>query len=53
MGRGKLMNDYTLYTLTYLLSQALGVYAVYKLIGAFFNERIATKKTEITAYVGY
>ena len=45
------MNDYTLYTLTYLLSQ--GVYAVYKLIGAFFNERIATKKTEITAYVGY
>lgn len=47
------MNDYTLYTLTYLLSQALGVYAVYKLIGAFFNERIATKKTEITAFVGY
>ena len=47
------MNDYTLYTLTYLLSQALGVYAVYKLIGTFFNERIATKKTEITAYVGY
>ena len=47
------MNDYTLYTLTYLLSQALGVYAVYKLIGDFFNERIATKKNEITAYVGY
>ena len=33
------MNDSTLYTLTYLLAQALGVYAVYKLINAFFSDK--------------
>lgn len=47
------MNDFELYTLTYLLAQALGVYAVYKLISAFFNERTQAKKTETIAFIGY
>lgn len=47
------MNALTLYTLTYLLSQALGVYAIYKLIKSFFGDSIVTNTIEILSYVGY
>lgn len=47
------MNDSTLYTLTYLLAQALGVYAVYKLINAFFSDKKTEKKIEVISFVGY
>ena len=47
------MNALTLYTLTYLLSQALGVYAIYKLIKSFFGDSIVTNTIEILSYAGY
>lgn len=47
------MNDFTLYTLSYLLSEALGSYAVYKFIRAFFEISNVKKPIEIIACVGY
>lgn len=37
------MIPFTLYKLVYLLSQALGVFAMYKLIKAFFDGRRVKK----------
>lgn len=47
------MKEFMLYTLTYLLSQALGIYSIYKLVRAFFEERIVKKYVEVIAFVGY
>lgn len=47
------MNEFVLYMLTYLLSQALGIYSIYKLLKAFFDERIVKKQIETIAYIGY
>lgn len=40
------MNEFMLYTLTYLFSQALGIYSIYKLVRAFFEECIVKKCVE-------
>lgn len=42
-----------LYTLTYLLSQALGIYSIYKLVRAFFEEFVVKRYVEVSAFVGY
>ncbi len=42
---------FTAYNITYLLSQALGVFAVYKLMRAFFEKRIVRKITEVIFYI--
>lgn len=47
------MNEFTLYTLTYLLSEALGTYAVYKLIKSCLGERIIKKSLELLSFAGY
>lgn len=47
------MKEFMLYTLTYLFSQALGIYSIYKLVRAFFEERIVKKYVEVIAFVGY
>lgn len=47
------MIPFTLYNLTYLLSQALGVFAVYKLMKAFFDDRMVKKAIEIVAFIAY
>lgn len=47
------MIQFTLYKLIYLLSQALGVFAMYKLIKAFFDGRRVKKVTEIITYFAY
>lgn len=47
------MIPFTLYNITYLLSQALGVYAVYMLMRAFFDEINVKKALEIMPYIGY
>lgn len=47
------MNELDLYTLTYWLSQALGVYAVYKLIKSFFENCKVNRKAETILYAGY
>lgn len=47
------MNEFMLYTLTYLLSQALGIYSIYKLVRAFFEECIVKRYVEVSAFVGY
>lgn len=47
------MNEYTLYILTYLLSQALGIYAVYKLIRSFFDSCKIKNIAEAVLYIGY
>lgn len=47
------MNGFMLYTLTYLLSQALGIYSIYKLVRAFFEECIVKRYVEVSAFVGY
>lgn len=47
------MTLFTAYNMAYLLSQALGVFAVYKLMRAFFEERKASKSIEMISYVGY
>lgn len=47
------MNEYTLYILTYLLSQALGIYAVYKLIRSFFDSCRIKNLAEAVLYIGY
>ncbi len=47
------MKEFMLYTLTYLFSQALGIYSIYKLIKAFFDERIVKKYFEVIAFAGY
>lgn len=47
------MKEFILYTLTYLFSQALGIYSIYKLIKAFFEERIVKKHIEVIAFTGY
>lgn len=43
----------TLYNITYLFSQALGVFALYKLMKAFFDEAKVNKITEVILFVGY
>lgn len=47
------MNEFVLYTLTYLFSQALGIYSIYKLVRAFFEECIVKRYVEVNAFVGY
>lgn len=47
------MNEFMLYTLTYLFSQALGIYSIYKLVRAFFEECIVKRCVEVGAFVGY
>lgn len=47
------MKESILYTLTYLPSQALGIYSIYKLVRAFFEERIVKRYVEVVAFVGY
>ena len=47
------MTVFTLYNAIYLLSQALGVFAVYKLMRAFFEERKVQKAIEVISYVGF
>lgn len=42
---------FTAYNITYLLSQALGVFAVYKLMRAFFEKSIVRKITEVIFYI--
>lgn len=37
------MKEFMLYTLTYLLSQALGIYSIYKFVKAFFEDCIVKK----------
>lgn len=44
---------FTAYNIVYLLSQALGVFAVYKLMRAFFEERKTKKVVEIISYACY
>ncbi len=47
------MNEFTLYTLTYLLSQALGIYSVYKLIKSFFDGCKIKNSVEAMLYMLY
>ncbi len=47
------MKESILYILTYLPSQALGIYSIYKLVRAFFEERIVKRYIEVVAFVGY
>lgn len=47
------MIPFTLYNLTYLLSQALGVFAIYKLMKAFFDDRMVKKTIEVVAFIAY
>lgn len=47
------MNEFTLYTLTYLLSQALGIYSVYKLIKSFFDSCKIKNLAEAMLYMLY
>lgn len=43
----------TLYHISYLLSQALGIFAVYKFMKAFFEEPNVKKGLETVSFVGY
>lgn len=47
------MISLTLYNVTYLLSQALGVFAIYKLMKAFFNERAVNNNVEVVSFIIY
>lgn len=47
------MMPLTLYHISYLLSQALGVFAVYKFMRAFFEESTVKKVLEVGSFVGY
>lgn len=47
------MKFFTTYNIVYLLSQMLGVFAVYKLMRTFFDERKTQKVMEVISYVGY
>lgn len=47
------MISITPYNITYLLSQALGVFAVYKFMKAFFDSRKVKKAAELISFVGY
>lgn len=47
------MKESILYILTYLPSQAFGIYSIYKLVRAFFEERIVKRYIEVVAFVGY
>ena len=47
------MNELTLYTFIYLLSQSLGVDAVYKLLNTFFESSKIQRRTEAMLYAGY
>ncbi len=47
------MNEFTLYTITYLLSQALGIYSVYKLIKSFFDGCKIKNLAEAMLYMLY
>lgn len=47
------MNEFTLYTITYLLSQALGIYSVYKLIKSFFDSCKIKNLAEAMLYMLY
>lgn len=42
-----------LYELTYLISNILGTYVIYKLMHIFFDELNTSKRTEIASYIGY
>jgi len=42
-----------LYNISYLLSQALGVFAIYKFMVAFFKDSNVKKLVELISYVGY
>lgn len=44
---------FTAYNIAYILSQALGVFAVYKFMKAFFEKRRVKRVTAIIAYVGF
>ncbi len=47
------MRSFTLYNITYLFSQALGVFALYKLMKAFFEEIKVKKVIETVSFIGY
>lgn len=47
------MKEFMLYTLTYLFSQALGIFSIYKLVKAFFEDCIVKKYIEVITFVGY
>lgn len=47
------MNDSSLYSLTYLLSEALGSFAVCKFLKSFFNTSNVKKIVEVIACIGY
>jgi len=47
------MNEFTLYTLTYLLSETLGSYAICKFIKAFFEISKVKMAVEIIVCIGY
>lgn len=44
---------FTTYNIAYILSQVLGVFAVYKFMKAFFEKRRVKKSTAVIAYVGF
>ena len=47
------MTLFTLYNITYLLAQALGVFSVYKLMNAFFDSGKVKKVVEIILFIAY
>lgn len=47
------MTFFTPYNITYLLSQILGVFAIYKLMRSFFEETAVKKSVEAAVYVLY
>lgn len=47
------MTQQAAYNIAFLLSQALGVFAVYMLMKAFFEKRNVKKAAEIISYAGY
>lgn len=47
------MSEFTLYTLVYLMSEALGTYAVYKLIKSCLGGRKVRKLVELLSFAGY
>lgn len=47
------MISFTPYNITYLLSQALGVFAMYKFMKTFFDSRCVKKVIEAIVFIGY
>ncbi len=47
------MNEFTLYTMTYLLAEALGTYAVYKAMKSFFDTCKVKKTLELASFLVY